>query len=160
MLSGLMVLLATGFGIGHVPWIPGTFGALLGIPLALWLARAAWWRQLLIVALIALLAVPVCDVAERHFGIKDDGRIVADETAAFPLAVLGLPVARHPGLLAFAFASSRVFDWVKPPPVNRAEALHGGTGIVLDDVLASLYALFVNVFAWRVFLRLRKHRTR
>lgn len=152
-MTAFAIVLATGFGLGYVPWIPGTFGAVLGVPLALALARLHVSRQWIVAAVVALIAVPLCGVAEDAFGEKDDGRIVADEFAAFPVAVLGLPVARHPGLLAFAFTTSRILDWTKPPPVALSENVRGGVGIVLDDVLANLYALLVNALAWWVWRR-------
>ena len=89
-----------------------------------------------------MAAVPLCGAAERHYGRKDDGRIVADEYLAFPLAAVGLPPAGlHPAWLLVPFLAFRFFDIVKPPPARGLQRLHGGPGIVIDDVIAALYAL-------------------
>lgn len=142
------MLLATGLGLGWSPVASGTFGALLGIPFAALLAPlAVHWQALLTAAAIAL-AVPVCGAAERQFGKKDDGRIVADEFVTFPLCLLGIPWTSRPWLLAVAFVAHRVFDIVKPPPAWGAQRLTGGLGIVADDVISSLYALALTHLAY------------
>ncbi|MCA1769642.1 MAG: phosphatidylglycerophosphatase A, partial [Halomonas sp.] len=99
-----------------------------------------------------IAAVPVCHLAEQTLGGKDDGRIVLDEIVAFPVAVLGLTAARQPWAMASAFVVYRVFDGAKPPPVNLAEAVPGGAGIVLDDVVAAAMTWLVMAFGlmlWR-----------
>ena len=138
----LSVVLATGFGLGFSPFASGTVGTLPGV-----LIVAAVWSyglavQLVTALVLPLVAIPICQVAERVFGRKDDGRIVADEYLTFPITLIGLPLT--PWVVAMAFASSRVFDIVKPPPARQLQALHGGLGIVIDDVIASLYSLAVN----------------
>ncbi|MFO7871882.1 MAG: phosphatidylglycerophosphatase A [Kiritimatiellia bacterium] len=142
------LLLATGFGLGLCPFASGTAGTLLGIPIALAAARFNWLRQAAGAAVLILLAVPVCGVAEKVFGIKDDGRIVADEYLTFPLCVVGLPLIEAPWLIASAFAMHRLADVVKPPPARGIQSVRGGWGIVLDDVIASLYALVLNHGIW------------
>ena len=142
LINQLGVFLATGFGLGRSPIASGTVGTLPGLLIvaAVWPMGLAW--QLAAALVLPLLAVPLCDIAERHFGKKDDGRIVADEYLTFPIAMVGLPLA--PWVVAMAFASSRCFDIVKPPPARALQRLHGGVGIVIDDVLASLYSLAFN----------------
>lgn len=143
----LVLIFATGFGFGYSPVASGTAGAVWGVPLA-WLINThlAWGWQAAAAALLSLLAVPICDVAERAFGTKDDGRIVADEYLTFPLCMIGLPPTAW--VLAGAFVSHRVFDILKPPPARRAQDLPGGWGIAIDDILASLYALAFNHAAY------------
>ena len=138
------LLLATGFGLGLSPIASGTFGTLPGLVLvwALAWAQPGILASSAIAAALALLAVPVCDAAERHFEKKDDGRVVADEYLTFPICMIGLPVV--PWMLAVAFLTARAFDVIKPPPARQSQALPGGWGIVTDDVLSSLYALAVN----------------
>jgi len=147
------VLLATGFGLGYSPVASGTVGTVLAFPLV-WLmfhlAGDQVWVQLAFAALLAGLAVPICEVAERTFGTKDDGRIVADEYLTFPICMLGL--AWDWRVLIVAFLTCRCFDILKPPPANRLQALHGGLGIVIDDVLASFYSLIANHFLVRLLL--------
>jgi phosphatidylglycerophosphatase A len=142
LINQIGVFLATGFGLGRSPIASGTVGTLPGLLIvaAVWPMGLAW--QLAAALVLPLLAVPLCDIAERHFGKKDDGRIVADEYLTFPIAMVGLPLA--PWVVAMAFVSSRFFDIVKPPPARALQRLHGGVGIVIDDVLASLYSLAFN----------------
>ncbi|ATH76294.1 MAG: phosphatidylglycerophosphatase A [Halomonas sp.] len=135
--------LATGFGLGLMPVAPGTFGSLLGLPLAWWLSGRSTRQQVVIITLMLLAAVPVCHMASLHFDGQDHGSIVADEYVAFPLAVLGLKAARHPLVLALAFGVYRFFDGLKPPPIHLAEHVTGGVGIVLDDVIAALVSWLV-----------------
>jgi len=140
-----IILLATGFGLGLSPVASGTAGTLLGLPIMLGLAPL--WTHSLMAQMsaalcLALLAIPMCDVAEKHFGRKDDGRIVADEFMTFPIGLLGLPLT--PWVLVLAFFTNRVFDVLKPFPAYRLQRLSGGLGIVVDDCVAALYSLLVN----------------
>ena len=147
----LAVLLATGFGLGLLPGAPGTFGALLGIPLAVAVTAlpGAWFQAAAALAL-ALLAVPVCEAGERHFGRKDPGSVVADEWMLLPICFAGqLPLwdmlcdgraAAAAAFLAAGFVVSRFFDILKPFPAWRLQVLPGGFGIVFDDFFADLYA--------------------
>ena len=88
----LVLALATGFGLGYAPVASGTIGSLPGVVLAVGLAYLPLWIQVAAAVLLASLAIPICTAAERHFGHKDDGRIVADEYMTFPLCVIGLPI--------------------------------------------------------------------
>lgn len=153
------VWLATGGGLGYSPVASGTAGTLPGI-----LIVALLWPQgtgypalpdlaLQVVAalVLAVLAVPLCDIAEAHFKKKDDGHIVADEFMTFPICMLGLPLT--PWVVAMAFVSNRVFDILKPPPARGLQALPGGFGIVIDDVFATLYSLAANHLAYWLIVR-------
>ncbi|MDI6775001.1 MAG: phosphatidylglycerophosphatase A [Verrucomicrobiota bacterium] len=151
--TGIIVWLATGFGLGYSPVASGTAGALLGLWIVALLRPLDWgWQAGAIVALAAL-AAPICNVAERFFAKKDDGRIVADEYLTFPLCVIGLPWPEHPWLLAVAFVVNRLMDIVKPPPARRLQKLAGGAGIVADDVISCLYALAANHLIWLLISR-------
>ena len=133
-------LLATGFGAGLLPRAPGTWGSLLG--LALYLAVAAlggayWvWG---ITAAVAISGVWICGESARRLGVHDDGRIVWDEIAGVLLTLILLPEAlgwKIAGFLAF-----RGFDIAKPWPIRDLDrSLGGGLGIMLDDILAAIYA--------------------
>jgi phosphatidylglycerophosphatase A len=139
------VFAATGFGLGlATPVAPGTVGSLPGVLLALWTTQQTLALQICIGIGMTLLAVPLCDVAERVLGKKDDGRICADEWMLFPISVIGLPLAQHLWLVPACFVVARVCDIVKPPPARQLQAVHGGVGIVIDDFFASLYALALN----------------
>jgi phosphatidylglycerophosphatase A len=152
MIESAVLLVATGFGLGWLPWAPGTFGSLIGLPLAWWLLGYPLWRQVLIMAVLLAVAVPLCHWASLWLGGGDAPQIVADEYLAFPIAVIGLAMARCPWVIGVAFVIYRLFDVTKPPPINHIEAIGGGLGIVLDDVMAAIYAwivLAIGIALWR-----------
>ncbi|MGP9566965.1 phosphatidylglycerophosphatase A family protein [Halomonas sp. AOP25-F1-15] len=153
MLETFNLWLATGFGLGLAPIAPGTFGSLLGVPLAWWLLGRPTSHQAAIIAVLIAIAIPVCHVASLHFAGLDHGSIVADEYVAFPLAVIGLQAARHPLVMALAFGVYRFFDALKPPPIHLAEAVPGGLGIVLDDVIAALITWLIVAAALGLWQR-------
>lgn len=141
-MNRVWVFLATGAGLGFSPVASGTVGSVWGV-LLVWLMQplsAAAYAALCLG--LTLIAVPICGGAEKVFGRKDDGRIVADEYLTFPICMIGLPFT--PWLVAVSFLSNRFFDILKPPPARQLQALHGGIGIVIDDVLATFYSLAFN----------------
>lgn len=144
------LFMATGCGISlFVPFAPGTFGSLPGVALAYAIALLPVWAQIPACLALTLLAIPVCGKAESILGIRDDGRISADEWMLFPIAVVGLPLLSLPWwAMAVFFGVVRLIDIIKPPPAKRLQSLPGGRGIVVDDLIANLYALAVN---WIIF---------
>ena len=142
----LNLFIASGLGLGLVvPFAPGTFGSIPGVVLAYATTLLPLWAQIAACAALVLLAIPVCDIAEKTLGIKDDGRIAADEWMLFPVAVIGIPLASLPwwAMVVF-FCIVRAIDIVKPWPCRAIQALPGGRGIVADDLVANIYALAVN----------------
>ena len=137
---------ATGFGLGLVaPVAPGTIGSFPGVVLAYLTTQLPVWAQIVAAALLALAAVPICGSAERTLGIKDDGRISADEWMLFPIALIGIPLADLPWWsMAVFFVIVRFVDIVKPWPCRVLQSIHGGLGIVIDDFFANLYSLGLN----------------
>ena len=152
-MTKLVIALANGFGFGLAPVASGTFGALVGVPFAVALtAIPSVWFQAAAALAFVLLAIPVCEAGERHYGEKDPGQVVADEWMLLPICFVGqVPVwdllvagawGRAAAFTGMAFAVSRVFDIVKFFPAYRLQALHGGFGIVFDDFFADLYSWF------------------
>ena len=142
----LCVFVASGFGLGLVaPFAPGTFGSIPGVLLAYAVCALPLWLQIVACLGFALLAVPFCDVAEKALGIKDDGRITADEWMLYPIALVGVPLATLPwwSMVVF-FCVIRIVDIVKPWPARQLQSVRGGLGIVVDDFFANLYSLAVN----------------
>lgn len=138
----LIKWIAVGFGTGMSPVMPGTVGTLVGVPIAWALMQLPdIGVQIVICAVLTLLAIPVCGVAERMIGGKDPGCIVADEFLTLPITVIGIG---SPWALLSGFLLHRVFDITKPPPIRQLQHIHGGFGIVVDDFLAALLALAVN----------------
>lgn len=152
--------LATGAWVGMFPVMPGTVGALWGIPLSLAVAMVPQPPlQLLIIALLALVGVPICTAGAARLGLKDPGPVVFDEIVALPLTYFLHPV-RDPAVLVAGFLLFRLFDIVKPPPVRQFERLPAGWGIMADDLVAGVYAnlslclltqfgLFTWIATWR-----------
>jgi len=137
--------LAFGFGTGLSPWAPGTVGSLPGLALAwLTLPLALPWRLLAGVVLV-LAGIWLCGESARRIGVHDHPGIVWDEIAAMYLLLLLLPPSWP--LWALAFGLFRLFDIWKPWPIRDLDhRLHGGLGIMLDDLVAALYAASLLAF--------------
>ncbi|WP_293276184.1 phosphatidylglycerophosphatase A [Neisseria sp. oral taxon 014] len=141
---------AFGFGSGLAPVAPGTFGTLPALPIAFvlyLLGVTGWWLAVLCIALF-FWGVWICSHTERELGIQDYGGIVWDEIVAMLLVLAFVPF-RWKWWLA-AFVLFRVFDAVKPWPIKWFDArIHGGLGIMLDDIIAAFFTLFVlNAVMW------------
>lgn len=140
--TDLSTILSTCFGLGYIPFAPGTFGSLAAFGLYLLLPKllfegSARYISTAAVLLFALLFVPVVRRAERLLG-EDSPKIVIDEVFGYLLAVMFLPKTFMIGL--WAFILFRVFDIAKPFPINRSQAIGKGFGVMIDDLLAGLYA--------------------
>jgi len=137
ILKKLAVVLATCFGAGYAPFAPGTAGAAVGLVpvyvLAPWPAGYCGAAGLLVCVGIAASGVAAASCKE-----KDSHRIVIDEAASIMLTFAGIPLA-WPVVLT-GFLLNRALDIVKPFPAGRAQRLPGGWGIMLDDVVAGVYA--------------------
>lgn len=138
-------LLATGFGSGLSPIIPGTMGTLAAVPVYLLLAQTPLMVYLLLVLISCVVGIKICQVTSDDMGVHDHGSIVWDEFAGFWITmlivpVLGLPVFDWKWLLA-GFVLFRFFDMVKPWPIGWLDKrVHGGLGIMLDDIVAGVMA--------------------
>lgn len=143
--------LATGFSLSlYVPFAPGTLGSLPFMVLVVGLSQMPVFLQIASSLLLALLAVPVCTAAEKRLGIKDDGRIVADEWMLLPISFIGLPLQDIPlWMILLMFAVVRCNDILKPFPCRGLQKFPGGFGIVIDDFFANIYSLAVN---WAIYL--------
>lgn len=133
-------LLATWFGSGLLPKIPGTWGSAAALPFA-WIIASYAGPWALAAAAVAAFAIGVwaADVYSRHAGVKDAGPIVIDEVAGQWLALA--PFAPEPITYLVGFVLFRLADIVKPWPANWADrTLDGGIGVMLDDIFAGLYA--------------------
>ena len=134
-------LLALGFGSGLSPKAPGTAGSLLGLIIFLPALALPLLLQLSIIAVSLVAGIWICERVANDMAIKDPGAIVWDEFVGMWIAMLLLPSMLWAPL---AFAVLRFFDIVKPWPVSLADReLTGGLGIMLDDVVAGVYALLV-----------------
>jgi phosphatidylglycerophosphatase A len=140
-LSSPVVLLATGFGAGLSSIAPGTVGTLVAVPFAAVLLLAPEPLQWAVPIVAFLLGIPLCSACVAKVGGHDHPGIVWDEIAAFLFLPLVLP-SQFIWLIP-AFFLFRFFDIVKPWPIRDLDhRLHGGLGIMLDDLVAALFAAF------------------
>jgi len=139
------VLVATWFGCGYFPWGPGTAGSLAALVIAVLLERyAGLGRPALLVLVLALLwpAIWASTQTARLVDRKDPGLIVVDEVLGQWVTLLGA-AGRNWKVFLAGFALFRLFDIWKPWPVRNFEKLPEGTGIVMDDLAAGLYAALI-----------------
>jgi phosphatidylglycerophosphatase A len=138
--------IGTFFGAGLLKPGPGTYGSIAA--LLLWFGAAhafhattlALATGTAIAAIVAtLIGIPAATVVARESGREDPGHVVIDEVAGQLIALIALPADWPHAILALVLF--RLFDIFKPPPIRQLERLSGGTGIMLDDVAAGLFAL-------------------
>ena len=133
-----VLFVATGFFIGTVPFAPGTFGSLIGLPVCFLLSRLNLLQSVICILVFILVAIGIASAAEKILKQKDPGQIVIDEIAGLMVTFAGLPFNLKTALAGFIIF--RVFDILKPFPIRILERrVGGGTGVVLDDVLAGVY---------------------
>jgi phosphatidylglycerophosphatase A len=131
--------LALGFGSGLAPFAPGTFGSLVGLAFALAVAPLGFAWNLGLTLLAVLAGLWICGESARRLGVHDHPAIVWDEIAGMMITMLAVPDAWWGAPLAFVLF--RLFDIAKPWPIREIDhGLGGGAGIMLDDVLAGLFA--------------------
>jgi len=133
-------LLATWFGVGHLPLAPGTWGSLAALPFAWGLWTAGGAVALTAGAAAALTAgIWAAGTLERAGGAKDPGHIVIDEVAGQWLTLAAVPA--DPLLYGIGFVLFRIMDVLKPWPANWIDRnVSGGAGVMLDDIAAGAYA--------------------
>ncbi len=129
--------------MGRAPLAPGTVASAVTVA-ALWLLNLSPIALTAVLIAVTALGTWAADEAERALGGgKDPGAIVVDEVAGMTLSVLVLP--QTAAVLAVAFLLFRVFDVTKPFPANVAQRLRGGLGVMVDDLIAGLYALLLVI---------------
>ena len=143
--------LVTGLGLGYLPIAPGTWGSAGAVVVFLLVAHFSGGRMVCTAGTLAVMAVAfsiICimlgDYAEQVFNKKDPGQVTSDEWAGQAVTLLGLPLGIGPMQLlitaAAGFFAFRFFDIVKPPPARGLQRIHGGWGILIDDLIAGVYA--------------------
>lgn len=131
------LVLASAFGVGFVPFAPGTFGSAVGL-LVWWIVPASATAQGIAILALFVLGSWCGGVAERHFSGTDPKQVVIDEVMGMLITLFLNPVG-WPGALG-GFLLFRLFDVIKPWPSDRLELLHGGVGVMADDAMAAIYA--------------------
>ena len=129
---------ATGLYIGTIPVAPGTFGSLIGLPLCFFLSGLTFLQSVMIIIVFILFAIGIASAAEKILKQKDPGQIVIDEIAGLLVTFAGIPFTLKTALAGFIIF--RLLDILKPFPIRILDKrLGGGSGVVLDDVLAGIY---------------------
>lgn len=144
-------LIATSLGVGYLPWMPGTWGALLAIllwvPLYLWAPGAVClWLTIAATAVLTVAGTWASTVSEKYWG-KDPVAACADETVGQWISMLPLcggVVASPWWLIVVSFVLFRAFDIVKPFGIRRLEKLPGGYGMMADDIAAGVLAAVIT----------------
>lgn len=134
--------LSLGFGSGLAPRAPGTFGTLAAIPVVILATCLGTLGFIIATVLACLVGVYLCGYTAKAMGVHDHPAIVWDEIAGFMVAMIAVPLSWQTVLLAFVLF--RFFDILKPWPIRYLDKhVHGGLGIILDDILAGLASLAI-----------------
>ncbi len=141
-LSNPWHLLAFGFGSGLAPKAPGTFGTLAAVPFYLLMMNLSLPIYLAILVVASIVGITICGKTSEDLGVHDHGGIVWDEFCGFWLTMIAAPAGWQ--WIVVGFVLFRLFDIWKPWPISVADKkLHGGFGIMLDDLIAGVFALIV-----------------
>jgi len=145
----LIMALATGFYVGKIAKAPGTWGSLAAFLPWLLIKDLPLPAYLLVLLAVLIVGFFVAGSAEKIIDCPDAGCIVIDEFLGMFITLIAVP--QHPVALFLGFVLFRIFDIAKPFPVSWFDQkIHGGTGIMMDDVIAGLYALISLQFIWNV----------
>jgi len=134
--------LAFGFGSGLAPVAPGTFGTLVGIPFFFFMASIPLWGYLALILAFFLFGVWLCDRSSKMLGVHDHGGIVWDEIVGYLVTMIAAPAGWEWVIVGFILF--RIFDIFKPWPIAYLDRhVSGGFGIMVDDILAGVYAMLI-----------------
>jgi len=134
----LVSIVTTFFYVGYLPFIPGTFGSLAGIGVY-YLINGSIAAYISVVSLLVVLGLASAGQAEKVFNVKDPKYVVIDEVVGMLLSLLFLPLQHDLKVVIMGFFVFRLMDTLKPYPIGLIERLHGGKGIMGDDILAGIY---------------------
>jgi len=134
-----IMFLAFGFGSGLAKFAPGTFGTLITVPIYLLLIQTHYLIYSITTVACCLFGINICGIAAKRLGEHDFSGIVWDEVAGFLVTMLFVPFSWT--AVIYGFILFRLFDIVKPWPIKWIDAqVEGGFGIMLDDIIAGLFA--------------------
>lgn len=129
-----------GFGSGLLPKAPGTWGTLITIPLVMMLSYAPIYVYILLTIGLLIVGAMVSEKISKEIGIHDFGGVNVDEVVGFLIVMLPFPC--HWSYLLLGFVLFRFFDIIKPFPIGWVDKhIHGGWGMMLDDVVASIMCI-------------------
>ncbi len=137
--TDIWCFLGFGFGAGLVPKAPGTFGTLVAIPFYLLMAPLSLSAYMSGLVLLFVAGILICQRCEDRIQLSDHSGIVWDEIVGYLITMVAIPFSWQAVVVGFVLF--RVFDVLKPWPIRLLDrAIHGGLGIMLDDVLAGVFA--------------------
>jgi phosphatidylglycerophosphatase A len=141
-------MLAFGLGTGLSPYAPGSVGSLLGVVVAWFTLDLSLTYQIGVAVFLSLSGIWICGESARRIGVHDHGGIVWDEIAGMYITLLVAPPTITAWVLAYLLF--RAFDIVKPWPIRDLDhSIDGGLGIMLDDLVAALYAAtLLGLYGW------------
>lgn len=144
-------LISLGFGAGLLPWIPGTAGALIALPLYWLIMQKTLTVQILIVITLATIGIFTCGQTTRHLGKQDHQAIVWDETIGAIIVLMAVPATLM--WWSAAIIMFRLFDIVKPWPIKFIDHyFDGGAAIMADDIVAAFMSCSILLTArWGFF---------
>ena len=146
----LFMFIATGAYSGYLPKAPGTWGSVVGVLLWLGLNKLAPLSYAAVIGGIFVIGTIAAGAAEKIVDTGDPGLVVVDDIVGILITLAMIP--NHPAYVIAGFALFRFFDILKPFPVGWLDQhIHGGMGIMLDDVVAGLYALIILQIIIRIF---------
>lgn len=142
LLKNPLHFLSFGFGSGLAPKAPGTFGTLVAIPVVILAAYLGTTGFIIATVLASVVGIYLCGYTAKAMGEHDHPAIVWDEIAGYMVAMIAVPVSWQTLLVAFVLF--RIFDIIKPWPIRYLDKhIHGGLGIMIDDILAGLASLAI-----------------
>jgi len=150
------LILATGFGVGFIPFAPGTWGSLLSVFLYLMLLPIPFYIFILSILILSLLGIWCSDISAFILADKDPSQVVIDEIAGMGICLFLVQPMKILGII-FCFLAFRTFDILKPFPIGYLEKkFKGGFGIMIDDLVAGIIAgiivLIVRVYFYKFML--------
>lgn len=142
LLKNPIHFLGLGGGLGLAPFMPGTFGTLMGIPLYLLIEPLSLPLYTGLVVVLFVIGIPICHRTAQQLGQHDHPAIVWDEVVGFLFTMIAVPFSWFNLLLGFILF--RIFDILKPWPIKQVDQkVSGGLGVMLDDILAGIFAAAV-----------------
>ena len=149
----IIMFLATGFYSGTLPKAPGTWGSLMALVPWFFMRNLPLPSYLILITVIFVVGCLLAGSAEKILDQADAGPIVIDEFVGMFITLIAAPA--HPAAWIAGFFLFRFFDVLKPFPCSWFDThIHGGFGIMFDDVIAGLYALLCLQLLWMLLERL------
>lgn len=150
LLKRPVCFLGLGFGSGLAKKAPGTFGTLAAVPIYLLMKDLPLALYLSMVVFAFVAGIWICQKSAEWLGQADPSAVVWDEIVGYLITMIAAPAGW--GWLILGFVLFRFFDILKPWPINLADkAIHGGLGIMVDDVIAGIFALVCIQWLYLVF---------